>query len=194
METGPEIGSEVFAFARLDDIDVPKPHALDDAQPFMLGRREHCPDCVLEPLGESLESFVGGSLQDDTVLRHQNTPGLVSGSVLPPFLLDHLNGNPCAQAEVDLLNLAGALDRKAVLAKNLLNLRDVPVYLTDGTESNLAQHQRQGLLRQGHIPAPALHDLLLLPFTVNLTLDSFIRNILDSIAGFVRSPSIDTPG
>jgi hypothetical protein len=194
MEAGSEIGAEVFAIARLDDIDVPKPHALDDAQPIVLGRCKHRPDSVLEPVCEILETYICGGLQGNTVLRHQNAPGLVPGSVLPPFLLDHLNGNPCAQAEVDLLNLAGALDRKAVLAKRLLNLRDVPLYLADGTESDLAQHQRQGLLRQGHIPAPALHDLLLLPFTVNLTLDSFIRNILDSIAGFVRSPSIDTPG
>ena len=135
----------------------------------MLCRLQYRLDCVSEFVREALETFVVGGLQDDTVLRQQHAAGLFPSAVLPPLLLNDLDGAPCARAQGDLLNLARALDREAVLAKSLLNLRDVFVHLTDGAEANLTQHQRQGLLGQGHIPAFAFHRLLLMPFTVNLT-------------------------
>ena len=166
VKAGPEIEAEILAVARSDHVDVPQAHALDDAEPVMLGLREDCANGVQELVGEVLEPPIGRGLQDDAVLHHEDAPGFVPGPVLPALLLDDLYGYPTSRSEDELLNLAGALDGKPVAAEFLLNGRNVVAHLADGTESDLSQDQHQRLIGQRNVPATAFQRAHL---TQNLT-------------------------
>ena len=52
VEAGTEIETEILAVARSDHVDVPQSHALDDAEPVVLGLREDRSNGVQELVGE----------------------------------------------------------------------------------------------------------------------------------------------
>ena len=166
VKAGPEIVAEILFAARSDHVDVPQTHALDDAEPVVLGFREDRADGVPELVGEVLEPPVGRRLHDDAVLHHEDAPGFVPGPVLPALLLDDLYRHAATRSEDELLNLAGALDGKPVATEFLLNGRNVVADLSDGAEADLSQDQHQRLTGQRNVPATAFQRAHL---TQNLT-------------------------
>jgi hypothetical protein len=72
MEPGAQIEAKIFSFARLHNIDIAQPHALDDAKLVVLSLSEDRADSVQELLSEIFEFLVCCELKDNAVLRYEN--------------------------------------------------------------------------------------------------------------------------
>jgi hypothetical protein len=121
MEPRPKVEAKILSITRLHDIHISQAHALNDAELVMFGLGEHCPKSIQELVGEAFELVVCCGLKDNAVFRHEDAGCFFLGSVLPPLLLDSPDRHTTSRSEDKLLHFAGALERKSMSSKFLLN-------------------------------------------------------------------------